>query len=153
MRAVLALLVVVLPVAAGGALIVWGVAGRRAAWPWLVGLGVAFVPAFYMAAVKLCGSLAGTCITGDELSNSRQAIVSVIAFALAAGLMVLRRTPARDAAFAALVLLGQVWLLLRLLEADEVPAVVLVSVLIAGGLGYELVTRVRAQARPSATAA
>jgi hypothetical protein len=152
-RAVLALLVVLLPVVAGAALIVVGVTRRRAAWPWLVGLGVALVPASYMAAVRLCDVFAGTCVTGDELSNSRQAIVSVIAFGLAAGLLAVRRTPARDGAFAALVLLGQLWLLLRLLEAGETPAVVMVILLIGLGIGYELGARVRARARTHARAA
>jgi hypothetical protein len=146
-RALLALLLVLAPMAAGTALIVVGVARRRAPWPWLVGLGIALVPATYMAAVKLCGSVAGTCIGGDELSNSRQAVVSVVAFALAAGLMALRRTPVRDVAFAALVLIGQLWLLLRLLDAGEVPAAVMVAGLIALGVGYELITRLRAHAR------
>ena len=155
MRAVLALVVVLLPMVAGAALIVAGVARRRAPWPWLAGLGIALVPASYMAAVKLCGSLAGTCVEGDELSNSRQAIVSVVAFLLAAGLMALprRRSRARDTAFAALVLAGEVWLLLRLIEARETPAAVLLTGLIALGIGYEVVTRLRARTGPSAAAA
>jgi hypothetical protein len=152
-RALLALLLVLAPMAAGTALIVVGVARRRAPWPWLVGLGIALVPATYMAVVKLCGHVSGTCISGDELSNARQAIVSVIAFALAAGLMALRRTPARDIAFAALVLIGQLWLLLRLLEAKEVPAAIMVIGLIALGVGYEIVTHVRAHESPGSAAA
>jgi hypothetical protein len=152
-RAVLAIVVILLPVLAGAALIVTGISRRRAPWPWLVGLGVALVPATYMAAVKLCSGIAGTCITGDELSNARLAIVSVIAFALAAALMALPRTPVRDIAFAALVLLGQLWLLLRLLEADEVPAAIMVIVLIVLGAGYEVVTRARARVRPRASTA
>ena len=59
-----------------------------------------------MASVKLCDGIAGACITGDELSHSRQAIVSVVAFLAATGLLAVRRTPARHAAFAGLVLLG-----------------------------------------------
>jgi hypothetical protein len=147
-RVVLALVVVVAPVAAGAAAIVMGVARRLAPWPWLVGLGVAFVPAAYMAAVDLCHVVAGTCVTGGALSDSRQAAISVAAFAAAAALMAARRSPARDAAFAALVLLGQLWLLVKLLALDEVPAAVLVVALIALGVGYELVVRVRA--RPAA---
>ena len=141
MRALLALVVVLVPVAAAAALIVAGVARRWAPWPWLVGLGVAFVPASYMAAVKLCGAIAGDCITGDELSNSRQAIVSVVAFALAAALLAVRRSPVRDAAFAALVLAGQVWLLLRLFDAGELPAAIMVIALVVLEVGYEVARR------------
>lgn len=153
MDAVLALVALLVPVALGSALIVLGLGRRWAPWPWLVGAGVATVPAFYMATVKLCDRIAGTCISGDELSNSRHAVASLIAFAAAAVLPAARRrrTRARDLAFAALVLVGELWLLLRLLEAGEVPAVVLIIALIATGLGYEAVARTRMRAGRAAT--
>jgi uncharacterized RDD family membrane protein YckC len=133
-----------LPVAVGAAVIVAGVARRRAPWPWLVGLGIALIPASYMAAVKLCDNIAGACISGDALTTSKQAIVSVVAFLVAAGLLVVPRSRARDVAFQVLVLFGQVWLLLKLIDSHERPEMVMVIALIVLELGYEVATRVRA---------
>ena len=154
----LAVAAVLIPVALGVTVIVAGVGGRRAPWPWLAGLGVALVPACWMASVKTCDQIAGTCISGDDLSNSRQAVVSVILLLIAAGLLVLRRSPARDAAFAALVLLGQLWLLVKLIDSRERPETIMVIALIALEIGYEIVSRVRrardraAEAAPAAPA-
>lgn len=134
---------VFVPVAIGVTIIVAGLARRRAPWPWLAGLGIALIPASYMATVKLCDDIAGTCISGEELETSQQAIISVVAFAAAAGLLLLRRSRARDVAFQALVLFGQLWLLLKLIDSHERPETVLVVALIAMELCYEVVARVR----------
>ena len=148
-KAGLAVAGIFVPVALGTAVLAAGIARRLAPWPWLAGLGIAFVPACWMASVKLCEGIAGACVTGDELSHSRQAVVSVVAFLAATGLLALPRTPARHAAFAGLVLLGQGWLLLKLLALDEVPPAVLIVVLVALEIGYEVTARIRA---PRATA-
>ena len=132
------------PVALGVAVIVAGVARRRAPWPWLVGLGIALIPACYMAFVKLCDRVAGDCISGEELETSQQAIISVVAFAVAIGLLFTGRSRARDAAFQLLVLFGQLWLLLKLIDSGERPEAIMVIALIVLELGYEAVTRVRA---------
>ena len=141
------------PIALGTTFLVMGTARRPAPWPWLVGLSVALVPAFWLASVDLCGDVAGTCPTGDELGNSRQAVVSVVLFLAAAGTLALRRTRTRDAVFAALVLAGELWLLTRLLALDEPPAAILVVLLVALGVGYEVVARTRARSRAPAAAA
>jgi uncharacterized RDD family membrane protein YckC len=145
------------PVAVGATVIVAGIARRRAPWPWLVGLGIALIPASYMASVKLCDDIAGTCISGAELDASQQAIISVVAFAAAAALLLLRRSRARDVAFQVLVLFGQAWLLLKLTDSRETPEAILVGALIAIELGYEVVARMRAAreraAEPPAVAA
>jgi len=133
------------PVAVGAAVIVAGITRRAAPWPWLVGLGVSLVPASYMASVKLCDNIAGTCISGNELTNSQQAIVSVIAFVAAIGVLAFApRSRARDIAFRVLVLFGQVWLVLRLIESHERSGNAMVVALIVIQLGYEVLTRVRA---------
>ncbi len=132
------------PVAIGAVIIVSGIGRRRAPWPWLVGLGVALVPACYMASVKLCDNVAGTCITGEQLDVSQQAIVSVIAFALAAAALIAPPSAVRDAAFRLLVLFGQVWLTLKLNQSHERAEVVMLVALMAGELAYELFARVRA---------
>jgi hypothetical protein len=131
------------PIGIGATVIVLGVAHRWLAWPWLVGLGVALVPACYMASVKLCDRIAGTCIKGDDLHTSQLAIVSVIAFAIAIGLLLVPRSRVRDAAFCLLVLFGQAWLTLKLIDSHERPETVLVIALIVIELVYEVVTQVR----------
>jgi hypothetical protein len=136
-RAVLAILLTLLPVGIGATLIAQGLRGRRAPWPWLAGLGVSTVPAFYMAAVKLCGSVAGTCPSADTVSDSRRAIVTLVLFAIAAVLMWVPRFPARDDVFAGLVLLGELWLLYVLLALDELPAAIMVIALVVLGASYE----------------
>ena len=136
---------VFVPVAIGATVIVAGVGRRAAPWPWLVGLGVSLVPAAYMASVKICDKVAGTCISGDELSNSRQAIVSVIAFLVAIAVLVFApRARVRDVAFRVLVLFGQVWLVLRLIDSHERTGQVMVIALIVIELTYEVLIRVRA---------
>jgi uncharacterized RDD family membrane protein YckC len=136
---------VFVPVAIGAAVIVSGITRRAAPWPWLVGLGVALVPACYMASVKLCDNVAGACISGNELSNSQQAIVSVIAFVAAIGVLAFApRSRARDIAFRVLVLFGQVWLVLRMSESHERTGNALVIALIIIQVAYEVITRVRA---------
>ena len=134
---------VFVPVTVGVTVIVAGVARRWAPWPWLAGLGIALVPACYMASVKLCDRIAGTCISGEELETSQQAIVSVVAFALAVGVLLLGRSRVRDAAFKTLVLFGQAWLLLKLIDSHERPETVLVIGLIVLQLAYEVVVGVR----------
>jgi uncharacterized RDD family membrane protein YckC len=136
---------VFVPVAVGAAVIVSGMTRRVAPWPWLVGLGVSLVPACYMASVKLCDKVAGACISGNELSNSQQAIVSVIAFVAAIGVLAFApRSRSRDIAFRVLVLFGQVWLVLRLIESHERAGNAMVIALIVIQLSYEVLTRVRA---------
>jgi len=130
------------PVAVGVTVIVAGVSRRLAPWPWLAGLGVALVPASYMTSVKLCDNIAGACISGDELTNSQQAIISVIAFVLAIGVLIVPRSRARDAAFQVLVLFGQVWLTIKLVDSHERTGQVLVIGLIVIELVYEVLTRV-----------
>jgi uncharacterized RDD family membrane protein YckC len=132
------------PVAAGAAVIVLGVSRRLAPWPWLAGLGVALVPAAWMASVKLCDKIAGTCISGEELTTSRQAIISVIAFVLAMGVLIVPRSRPRDAAFQVLVLFGQVWLTIKLIDSHERPETVMLIALIVIELAYEVLIRVRA---------
>jgi uncharacterized RDD family membrane protein YckC len=132
------------PVAAGATVIIAGISRRVAPWPWLTGLGVSLVPASYMASVKLCDKVAGTCISGHDLSNSKQAIISVIAFVVAIGVLFVPRSLARDMAFKILVLFGQVWLVLRLHESNERSGQAMIIVLIVIQLTYEVVTRVRA---------
>ena len=51
------------------------------------------------------------------------------------------------------MLLGQLWLLTRLIALDEDPAAILVGALIALGAGYEVVTRARARSRAPAAVA
>jgi len=97
-----------------------------------------------MASVKLCDKIAGACISGDELTNSQQAIISVIAFVLAIGVLIVPRSRARDAVFQVLVLFGQVWLTIKLIDSHERTGQVLVIALIVIELGYEVLTRVRA---------
>ena len=135
---------ILVPVGVGVTVIVAGVSRRLAPWPWLAGLGVALVPACYMASVKLCDKIAGACISGDELTNSQQAIISVIAFVLAIGVLIVPRSRARDALFQVLVLFGQVWLTIKLIDSHERTGQVLVIALIVIELGYEVLTRVRA---------
>jgi uncharacterized RDD family membrane protein YckC len=135
---------VFVPVALGAAVIVTGVGRRLAPWPWLIGLGVSLVPASYMASVKLCDKIAGVCISGEALTASQQAIISVIAFVLAIGVLVVPRSPARDTAFYVLVLFGQVWLTLKLIDSHNRAEYVMVIALIVTELLYEVVTRVRA---------
>jgi uncharacterized RDD family membrane protein YckC len=132
------------PVAVGAAVIVTGVGRRLAPWPWLVGLSVALVPASYMASVKLCDNIAGACISGDALTTSKQAIISVIAFVLAIGVLAVPRSRARDAAFQVLVLFGQVWLTLKLIDSHDRAEYAMVIALIVLELLYEAVSRVRA---------
>ena len=135
---------VFVPVAAGVAVIVAGVSRRRAPWPWLVGLGVALVPACWTAFVRVCDKVAGTCISGEELTSSKQAIVSVIAFAIAIAVLLVARSRARDAVFQVLVLFGQLWLVLKLVDSGERPETVMVVGLIVLELVWEAVSRVRA---------
>lgn len=135
---------VFLPVAVGVAVVVAGVSRRLAPWPWLVGLGVTLIPACWMASVRVCDKVAGTCISGEELTTSKQAIVSVIAFALAIGVLLVPRSRVRDAAFQVLVLFGQLWLVLKLIDSHERPETVMVIALIALELVWEAVARVRA---------
>ena len=152
MRALLAILLTLLPVGAGATLIAVGLSGRRAPWAWLVGLGVGIVPAAYMSGVKLCGSVAGACPSADDVTGSRRAIVSLVLFAIAAVVLWVRRTPARDGAFAALVVLGQAWLLYLLLALDELPAALMLIALIALGLAFEA-ARLRSRRRSGPTPA
>jgi uncharacterized RDD family membrane protein YckC len=136
---------VFVPVAVGAAVIVAGITRRAAPWPWLAGLGVSLVPASYMASVKLCDKVAGACISGDQLHNSQQAIVSVIAFVAAIGVLAFApRSQVREIAFRVLVLFGQVWLVLRLNESHERTGNAMVIALIVIQLAYEVITRVRA---------
>jgi uncharacterized RDD family membrane protein YckC len=145
-----------IPVAVGATVIVVGVTRSWAAWPWLVGLGVALIPACYAASVRLCDNIAGTCISGAELEASQQAIYSVIAFVIAIGVLMVKRSTVRDLAFAVLVLGGQIWLVMKLMSKDELSGGLLVMALIVLELGYEAFKRVRASregaAAPPATA-
>jgi uncharacterized RDD family membrane protein YckC len=134
---------VFVPVAVGAAVFVTGIGRRLAPWPWLVGLGVALVPACYMASVKLCDKVAGDCISGPELDASKQAIISVIAFVLAVGVLFAPRSRARDVAFRVLVLFGQAWLVLKLLDSHNRAEYVMVIGLIVLELAYEGIARVR----------
>jgi hypothetical protein len=129
---------VLVPFVAAAALLIWGITRNLAPWPWLLGLGLCFIPAAYMSSVDLCGHISGTCLKPSEMSDSRQAVISVVAFALAAALLFLRRSAARDAAFAALVLGGQVWLLVKLRDRGIPTLPPLVIALIALGVLYEL---------------
>jgi glucose dehydrogenase len=106
-----------------------------------------------MASVDLCGQIAGTCIGGDDLTASRQAVFSVIAFALATALLFVRRSPARDAVFAALVLAGEAWLLAKALERDLPPLPLAVAATIVVQLGYEAAVRLARSRRGAAPAA
>jgi uncharacterized RDD family membrane protein YckC len=135
---------VFVPVTVGAWVIVAGIGRRLAPWPWLVGLGVSIVPACYMASVKLCDKIAGTCISGAELRTSQQAIISVIAFALAIGVLLVPRSRMRDAAFIALVLFGQVWLTIKLINSHERAEYVMVIALIVLQLSGEMLARLHA---------
>jgi uncharacterized RDD family membrane protein YckC len=139
----LAVAAVLVPFVVAATVMVWGITRDRAPWPWLLGLGVCLVPAAYMSSVDLCGQVSGTCLPASAMSDSRQAAVSVAAFALAAALLFVRQSAARDAAFAALVLVGEVWLLVKLRDRGISTLPPLVIVLIAVGVGYEIRRAVR----------
>ena len=149
MTGLLVAMAIFLPIALGAAVAIAGVTRRLAPWPWPAGLGIALVPSCWMAAADLCGSLAGACAPPDVLAASRLAVVSVAAFVLAAGSLALRRSRARDAVFAGLVLFGQIWLVLRLRDAGYSEPAILIVVLIAVEVGYEPVARVRPRGDPS----
>jgi uncharacterized RDD family membrane protein YckC len=139
----LAVAAVLVPFVAAAVLMIWGITRDRAPWPWLLGLGVCFVPAAYMSSVDLCGQVSGTCLKSSDMADSRQAIVSVAAFALAAALLFVRRSAARDGAFAALVLVGQVWLLVKLRDRGIPTLPPIVIALIVLGVIYEVLSVVR----------
>ena len=110
----------------------------------LTAVRIALIPACYMAFVKICDKVAGACISGEELRTSQQAIISVIAFVLAIGLLFLRRSRVRDAAFQLLVLFGQLWLVIKLIDSHERPETVMVVALIVIELAHEVIARIRA---------
>ena len=134
----LAVAAVLVPFVIAATVTIWGVTRERAPWPWLVGLGGCLVPAVYMSSVDLCGQISGTCPKPGDMSDSRQALVSVVAFALAAALLFVRRSAARDGAFAALVLVGEAWLLVKLRDRGIPTLPPIVIALIALGVVYEL---------------
>jgi uncharacterized RDD family membrane protein YckC len=142
-RAGLAVTGIFVPFGLGAAVAAVCFGRRLATWPWIAGLSFCLVAATYMSAVDLCDPIAGTCVKGDLLTSSRQAVFSVVAFAVGLALLRLRRSAARDAAFALVVLAGEGWLLVQLIDRDATPLPQIVAALIALQLVYELLTRVR----------
>jgi hypothetical protein len=134
----LAVAAVLVPFVAAATVMIWGITRDRAPWPWLLGLGVSLVPAAYMSSVDLCGQVSGTCLKSSDMSDSRQAVFSVAAFALAAALLFLRRSAARDAAFTVLVLVGEAWLVVKLRDRGISTLPAIVMALIAVGVVYEI---------------
>jgi hypothetical protein len=142
---VLAFAAVFIPVVLGVTLIIMGISRNWAPWPWIVGIGFGILPASYMAFVKICSKLSGVCPTGNELHHERQAAFSLILFALATALMLVKRSPLRDAAVAALTLAGEVWLIVKLRGINELSGELVIIALIVTGIAYEILTRVRAE--------
>ena len=149
---VLAFSAVFIPIVLGVTLMIMGISRQWAPWPWIVGIGFGILPASYMAFVQICSRLAGVCPTGEELHHERQAAFSLILFALATLLMLVKRSPLRDAGVAILTLLGEIWLVIKLRGIDELSGELVVVALIIAGIAYEIVTRVRAEpaAQPAA---
>jgi hypothetical protein len=148
----LAVAAIFVPVFVGLALMIAIISRDLAPWPWVVGIGFSIVPATYMAAVRVCDKVGGVCPTGDDLTSSKQAAFSLVLFAAALALLFVRRSVARDIAFALLVLLGEIWLLLKLRDVGEQAGQIVIGVLILGSLAYEVIIRVRSEpAAPTAT--
>jgi hypothetical protein len=141
---------VFIPVILGVTLMIMGISRSWAPWPWIVGIGFGILPASYMAFVKVCSRLGGVCPTGSDLHHEKQAVFSLILFLLASALMLLKRSPARDAGVAVLTLLGEIWLLVKLRGIDELSGELVILALIVAGVLYEILTRVRAEPQPSA---
>jgi hypothetical protein len=149
---VLGFTAVFVPVILGVTLIIMGVSRNWAPWPWIVSIGFGILPASYMSLIKVCDNVGQVCVTGDDLHHSKQAVYSLILFALATALMLLKRSPIRDAAIALLTLAGEIWLILKLRGIDEISGQLVIFALIAIALAYEITSRMRTEASSQSVA-
>src|SRR3954467_9047299 len=104
-----------------GAVVFWafGLRGRWAAWPWVVGWGLATIPAIFMTFVKICDSAAGTCPPPARIDRYQGALPSLIILAVAAASLLVPNRTVRAVAFPVLTLVGMVLVALRLLDDDQ----------------------------------
>jgi hypothetical protein len=149
---VLGFTAVFVPVILGVTLIIMGVSRNWAPWPWVVSIGFGILPASYMSLIKVCDNVGKVCVTGDDLHHSKQAVYSLILFALATALMLLKRSPARDAAIAVLTLAAEIWLIVKLRGINEISGQLVIFALIAISIAYEIMSRVRTEPSSQPTA-
>src|SRR3954447_1637489 len=99
-----------------GAVVFWafGLRGRWAAWPWIVGWGLATIAAVLMTFVKICDKAAGTCPPQELIDRYQGALPSLIVLAVAAASLLVPNRAVRAVAFPVLTLVGMVLVAVRL---------------------------------------
>jgi hypothetical protein len=135
MNALLAVVVVLVPLVAAIAFVVTGLARTWLRWPWLVGAGFAVVPAAYLTFQSACGHIGGTCPRPGELHASHWAVVALVL--LVAG-MVVAASGRRRGVACVLLGLGELWMVQRLWVAHQRFAAELLAVLLVAGVVAEV---------------